>query len=168
MHETKRRVLYMEDDPALARLVRGQLERFGYVVEVACNGQEGLAKCAAGCYDLVIVDQAMPGYDGLDVIRLLAARGPLPPTIMVTGIGNESVAVEAMKLGISDYLVKDMAGGFLRFLPAAIGRAIEQRQLTDEKRRAEEEVRSLKQQIGFLLAATKTGLDIIGSDFTIR
>jgi len=162
------RILYMEDDRALARLVRTQLERLGYVVDVAYDGPEGLAKCAAGCYDVVAVDQTMPGCDGLEVIRIMASRGPLPPTIMVTGTGNEAIAVEAMKLGVSDYLVKDMVGGFLRFLPAVIQRAIEQRHLAEQKQRAEEEVRLLKQQIEFILGATKTGLHVIDASFHLR
>jgi signal transduction histidine kinase/ActR/RegA family two-component response regulator len=157
------RILYMEDDRALARLVHRQLKRLGYEVDVAYDGKEGLAMYAAGCYDAVAVDQTMPGRDGLEVIRAMTSLGPLPPTIMVTGTGNEAIAVEAMKLGVSDYLVKDMVGGFLRFLPGVLERAIEQQQLTEQKRRAEEEVRALKQQIEFILGATKTGLDIIDS-----
>jgi signal transduction histidine kinase/CheY-like chemotaxis protein len=168
MNHKRYRILYMEDDRALARLVRRQLERLGYAVEVACDGEEGLAMYAAGQYDAVAVDQTMPGRNGLEVIRLLASQGPLPPSIMVTGTGNEAIAVEAMKLGVSDYLVKDMAGGFLRFLPAAIQRAIEQQHLRQEKQRAEEEVRSLKQQIEFILGATRTGLDIIDSRFDLH
>jgi signal transduction histidine kinase len=168
MSKTPYRILYMEDDRALARLVRTQLERLGYAVDVAYDGREGLAKYAAGCYDVVAVDQTMPGCDGLEVIRILASRGPLPPTIMVTGTGNEAIAVEAMKLGVRDYLVKDMVGGFLRFLPAVIQRAIEQQHLAEQKRRAEEEVRSLKQQLEFILGATKTGLDVIDASFRLR
>ncbi len=168
MNGRNRRILYMEHDRAVASLVRRQLERLGYVVDVACDGHEGLTKYTSGCYDAVAVNQIMPGPNGLDVIRTLASQGPLPPTIMVADVGNEAIAAEALKLGVSDYLVKDMAGGFLHFLPAVIERAIEHRQLADEKRRAEEEVRALKQQIEFVLRAAKTGLHILGPDYHLR
>lgn len=70
------RILYMEDDPGLARLVQKKLERAGYVVDLARDGEQGLAMYAAGNYDVLAVDQAMPVRDGLEVIRALASQGP--------------------------------------------------------------------------------------------
>ncbi|MBU4271717.1 MAG: response regulator [Planctomycetes bacterium] len=134
------KVLYMEDDEAQARLVRKCLERAGYEVDVAEDGAAGLAACEAVRYDAVIVDQTMPGMSGLDVIRAMADRGTRPPTIMVTGTGNERIAVEAMKLGVSDYLTKDLEGGFVNVLPLVVGRAIQQRRLLQEKQRMEKEL----------------------------
>ena len=134
------RVLYMEDDAAQARLVQKCLERCGYVVDLAGDGAAGLAACEANRYDAVIVDQTMPGLSGLEVIRTMTARGKYPPIVMVTGTGNERIAVEAMKLGVSDYLVKDLEGGFINVLPLVVGRAIEQRRLLREKQRMEKEL----------------------------
>ena len=133
------RILYMEDDPGLARLFEKRLERAGYVVDIAHDGEEGLTMYAAGSYDLVAVDQQMPVYSGLDVIRILASQGPLPPMIMVTGTGNERVAVEAMKLGVGDYVVKDLNGGYLNLLPTVIEQVLYQRRLVEEKQQAEAE-----------------------------
>jgi PAS domain S-box-containing protein len=134
-------ILCMEDDVAAARLLQKRLERAGYVVDVAHDGEGGLAKYDAGSYDVVIVDQNMPVRDGLEVIRLLASRGSLPPTIMVTGAGDEKTAVEAMKLGASDYIVKDVDGGYLELLSSVVERALYQHRLLEEKRRAEEALR---------------------------
>jgi PAS domain S-box-containing protein len=140
MTESKQiRILYMEDDPGLARLVRKKLERVGYVVDVARDGEEGLAMYAVGSYDVVAMDQAMPVHDGLDVIRILASQAPLPPTIVVTGAGDEKTAVEAMKLGARDYIVKDVDGGYLELLPSVIERVLYQQRLVEENQRAEEE-----------------------------
>jgi signal transduction histidine kinase len=130
----------MEDDAAQARLVRKCLERAGYVVDLADDGAAGLAACAANRYDAAIVDQTMPGLSGLDVIRAMTARAKFPPIVMVTGTGNERIAVEAMKLGVSDYLVKDLEGGFVNVLPLVVGRAIQQRRLLQEKQRMEKEL----------------------------
>jgi signal transduction histidine kinase len=134
------RVLYMEDDAAQARLVKKCLERCGYIVDLAGDGAAGLAACEADHYDAAVIDQTMPGISGLDVIRILTAGGKSPPIVMVTGTGNERIAVEAMKLGVSDYLVKDLEGGFVNVLPLVVGRAIEQRRLRDERQRMEKEL----------------------------
>jgi len=92
-------VLLMEDDAGLAHLCRKALERAGYAVDLAADGEEGLNRYDAALHDVVALDHAMPVYDGLEVIRRLSERGPLPPIVMVTGTGNERTAVEAMKLG---------------------------------------------------------------------
>jgi signal transduction histidine kinase len=135
-----KKLLYMEDDDAQARLVRKCLERSGYTVDTAGDGAAGLAACEASDYDALIVDQTMPGLSGLDVIRALAAKETFPPTIMVTGTGSERIAVEAMKLGVSDYLIKDLEGGFVNVLPLVVKRAIEQRRVLCEKQRMEHEL----------------------------
>jgi diguanylate cyclase (GGDEF)-like protein len=135
------RILYVEDDPGLARLVQKKLGRAGYAVDIASDGKEGVAKYEADSYDLMFVDQTLPVYDGLEVIRILSSRGPLPPTIMITGTGDEKVAVEAMKLGTSDYIVKDAGAGYLALLPSVIEKVLQQRCAVEEKQRAEEALR---------------------------
>ncbi len=132
------RILYMEDDAGLARLFQKKLSRAGYIVDIARDGREGLEMYNAGSYDVVATDQAMPVHSGLEVISILAAQDSLPPTIMVTGTGNEQIAVEAMKLGASDYIVKDVDGGYLDLLPAVIERVLQQQRLLEEKHQAEE------------------------------
>ena len=150
------RVLYMEDDRGLARLFQRRLERAGYAVDLAPDGEQGLKMYASGTYDVVAVDQVMPRLTGLDVIRALAAQGPLPPLVMVTGTGSERIAVEAMKLGANDYIVKDVDGGYLELLPTVIERALEQHHLQEEKRRADEERERLIKRLQEALAAVKT------------
>jgi signal transduction histidine kinase len=134
------KVLYMEDDAAQARLVQRCLERSGYAVDLAYDGRSGLAASAATAYDAIIVDQTMPGLSGLDVIRQIVSPRKHPPIVMVTGTGNERIAVEAMKLGVSDYLVKDLEGGFVNVLPLVVRRAVEQWRLLSEKERMEKEL----------------------------
>jgi PAS domain S-box-containing protein len=131
-------ILIMEDDAGQARLAQRTLERAGYAVTVAGDGDTGLALYAAGAYDVLMVDHQMPGKGGLDVLRTLATRGALPPTIMVTGHGDEAVAVEAMKMGAGDYLVKDVDGRYLTLLPTMVARVLHQQRLLEEKRQAEE------------------------------
>ncbi|MHB1296537.1 MAG: response regulator [Anaerolineae bacterium] len=149
------RILYMEDDPGLAQLFKRRLERLAYLVALAGNGTQGLGMYATGHYDVIALDQTMPDMDGLAVLRELAACGDLPPTIMVTGSGNERIAVQAMKLGAGDYLVKDLDGGYLELLPTVIEQVLERHRWMQEKRRAEEERARLVEELQAALAQVR-------------
>ncbi|MFC2095444.1 diguanylate cyclase domain-containing protein [Candidatus Bipolaricaulota bacterium] len=154
------RILYMEDDAGLARLVQKRMKRAGYSVDVAEDGEQGVEQYQAGEYDVLIVDQNMPGYSGLKVLEVLSEQGELPPTIMLTGTGNEETAVEAMKLGASDYVVKDAATGFLDLLPPVIERILKQRRLVEERQRAEDALRESESRFR---AVAETAVDAIVS-----
>jgi signal transduction histidine kinase/ActR/RegA family two-component response regulator len=123
----KKQILYVEDDQALARLVQKRLETDGYAVDLAFDRKQGIKQFQCSSYDVLIVDQTLPEGSGLDLVRIIALTGRLPVTIMVTGTGSEETAVEAMKMGLSDYLVKDLEGGFLNLLPVVIENALHQR-----------------------------------------
>ncbi len=127
------RILYMEDDPGLARLLKRKLELAGYVVDIAQDGGEGLAMYDATIHDVVVVDYKMPIFNGLDVLRILAEDASPPAVIMLTGSGDEQTAVQALKLGASDYIVKDLKRDYLERLPEVIEAAHRQRPLTEEK-----------------------------------
>jgi PAS domain S-box-containing protein/putative nucleotidyltransferase with HDIG domain len=137
-HSNPIRILYIEDDPGLARLMQKRLGKAGYVVDIASDGAEGIAKYEANSYDILFVDQSLPIYDGLEVIRILGSRGSLPPTVMIADTGDERVAVEAMKLGAGDYIVKDIAAGYLELLPSVIAKVLQQRRAVEEKQLAVE------------------------------
>lgn len=64
--------------------------------------------------------------DDVGLARLFQKKLELPPTIMTTGAGNEHIAVEAMKLGVCDYIVKDVGGGHLDLLPSVIEQVLQQ------------------------------------------
>lgn len=127
------RILYMEDDAGLARLLQKRLQRQCYSVEIARNGDDGLAKLEQAPYDIVLVDYSMPSCDGIDVLRFLAERKTSPPIIMITGRGNEKIAVEALQLGASDYIVKDVEMGYLELLPVVIDQVLQKQQLIRER-----------------------------------
>ena len=143
IHSQKIQILYIEDDAGAARLFQRTMTRAGYQVDLARDGAEGLIMAKAKTYDIMAVDQRMPIYDGLEVIRQLAAHGSLRPTIMVTANGDEKVAVEAMKLGASDYLVKDPDGGYLALLPTVIEQVLNKQRLIEER---EEAMHALEQR----------------------
>lgn len=150
MEDKPVRVLYMEDDIGLARLLQKRLRRAGFEVDLAHDGATGLAMYEADHYEIVAVDHQMPVYDGLQVIRKLAEHGPLPPTIMVTGAGNEKIAIEAIKLGAGDYIVKDVDGGYFELLPSVIKQVLYQRRLMAEKQQAVAELQQLNRNLALL------------------
>jgi diguanylate cyclase (GGDEF)-like protein/PAS domain S-box-containing protein len=158
------RILYVEDDPGLARLMQKRLGRAGYDVDIAADGKEGITKYHADPYDVVLVDQSLPIHDGLEVIRILGSSGTLPPTIMITGTGDERVAVEAMKLGADDYIVKDVDGGYLSLLPSVIMKALLQRSAAKEKQQAEEALRKEQEKFQTLVEESPLGVSIIGEE----
>jgi PAS domain S-box-containing protein len=161
------RVLCVEDDAGLARLFQRKLERAGYQVDLAHDGDEGLAKFDAGSYDVLAVDYNLPDYDGLEVIRRLASRGTLPPTIMLTAHGDEKLAVAAMKLGARDYIVKDAEGGYLELLPSVFERLLEQQRLIEANRQAVEALRESEERFRLTFEDAPIGIVIVDSDYNL-
>jgi len=166
------RVLLMEDDAGLARLCRLRLERAGYVVTLARDGEEGLARFDAGTFDVVALDHRMPVYDGLEVMRRLASRGRLPPIVMVTGAGDERIAVEALRLGARDYVVKDTDGRYLELLPTVVERVLRIHRMEEALRQSEERLREVVRNAqewiwevdsqGLLTYSSPAAFDILG------
>lgn len=144
-------LLLMEDESTVAHLVQLHLQGRGYAVDIAEDGQKGLEMLDAGYYDLLIVDERMPRLSGLDVIRRLKQREAPPPVILMSGLGREDVAVEALKLGALDYLIKDGTPKFLETMPAAIAAALKKHRETEALRAAGEErnrwLHELKQRV---------------------
>lgn len=152
------RILYIEDDSGLSRLLQKSLQRRGYTIDTALDGEVGLLMLASASYDLLLLDYNMPYCGGLDVIRTLAEQGALLPTIMVTGQGNEEIAVEALKLGVSDYIVKDVEMKYLELLPAIIDRVWLQRQLAKERQQMAEAMRESEERYRKLVEMSPEGI----------
>jgi len=141
------RILYIEDDAVIARLIQMKLEKLTYNVDIAPDGKKGLEKYYNGDYDVLLVDYELPYINGLQFIQKISEKGNLPPSIMVTGAGSENVAVEAMKLGVGDYLVKDVESGYLKLLPKIIDHVWSQYQLKNEKAQAIEALRESEENL---------------------
>jgi PAS domain S-box-containing protein len=140
------RILIMEDDPGLAHLLQKRLQRQYYSVDLAANGEEGLRMARAASYDILIVDYNMPILGGLDVLRALASTNQLSPAVMITGEGNEEVAVEAIKIGAADYIVKDIELKFLELMPSVISQVLNRQQLIKERELMQETVRESEER----------------------
>ncbi|MGW0825086.1 response regulator transcription factor [Streptomyces sp. NPDC002845] len=99
------RVLVVDDDPTVAEIVSGYLDRAGYAVDRAADGSAALDRAAAHWPDLVVLDLMLPGMDGLEVCRRLRARGPVP-VIMLTARGDEDDRILGLEVGADDYVTK--------------------------------------------------------------
>lgn len=101
------RILLVEDEPNMARTLTRNLERAGHTVEHALHGEAALVRLAETTYDVVLTDLKMPVMDGMELLRRLHVLDDAPAVVVLTGYGTIESAVEAMKLGAADYLIKD-------------------------------------------------------------
>ncbi len=99
------RVLVVDDDPTVAEIVTGYLDRAGYVVDRAGDGPDALDRAAAHWPDLVVLDLMLPGMDGLEVCRRMRGHGPVP-VIMLTARGDEDDRILGLEVGADDYVTK--------------------------------------------------------------
>jgi len=103
--QARARVLVVDDDPTVAEIVSGYLDRAGYDVDHAGDGPDALARAAAHRPDLVVLDLMLPGMDGLEVCRRIRGRGPVP-VIMLTARGDEDDRILGLEVGADDYVTK--------------------------------------------------------------
>lgn len=122
-------ILLAEDNEDHAFLMRATLIQEGVAaaVEIIETGRKAIAKAATGKYDLMLLDYSLPDINGLEVISKVTRKQPGFPIIMVTGLGSEKVAIGAINLGASDYLVKE--ANYFRQLPKAVRLVWEKHQL---------------------------------------
>jgi DNA-binding response OmpR family regulator len=99
-------ILTIEDDPAIRRGIVDALEYSGYRVLESGDGVDGLNKAIEASYDLLLLDLALPGKPGLEILRQLRKVRPTQPVIILTAKGDESDRVQGLKDGADDYVVK--------------------------------------------------------------
>lgn len=101
-----RRILIVDDDPSMRLALSETLESCGYDVESADNGSEALQKFQAQSFEIVVTDMRMPHLGGMDVLKGVKKISPQTPVILITAYGTVSTAVEAMKEGASEFIMK--------------------------------------------------------------
>jgi two-component sensor histidine kinase len=147
-----RKVLYIDDDEGLRRLVERGLGRQGIEVVLAADGESGLKALEAGDFDVVAVDLFMPGLSGIETTERINQMPSHPPVIVVTGAQDSRMAVTALKAGAFDYMIKDVEGDFIFLLKAAMQTAVDAMRLRRAKEAAEEEVRAARDRFEALAA----------------
>src|SRR5882672_11829804 len=99
-------ILLIEDDSGITDTLRRVLAEEGYVVKVEQRGDAGLTRATSESFHVVITDLKLPGLNGLEIVRQLHAAQPRLPIILITAFGTSDTAIEAMKFGAYDYLLK--------------------------------------------------------------
>src|ERR1041385_6710142 len=102
------RILVVEDDPDIARLVAHYLEKSGFSVDLLANGRDALTSIATHAPDVLVLDLMLPGVDGLEICRVVreTAAPPAIPIIMLTARAEESDRIVGLEIGADDYLAK--------------------------------------------------------------
>jgi two-component sensor histidine kinase len=146
------RVLYIDDDLPLVRLVQKVLGRKGFSVEHALGLDDAMTRIAGGHVDVVALDHYLESGTGLDILARLTALEKAPPVVYVTGTSEMNVAVAALRTGAADFFPKTVGDDFLVLLGSALEKAVEKARLKAEKDAANEEVRVARDRAELLLA----------------
>ena len=133
----KAKILVIDDDTSLRRVLEYNLQEEGYEVQAASSGEEGLYLFRQSPPDLVITDMKMPGMDGLMVLKSIKEISPEALVIIITAFGTVDVAVEAMKTGAYDYITKPFNRDELKL---TVKKALQYSGLAEENRRLKSEL----------------------------
>jgi len=138
------RILHLEDDPADCLLVRDQLVHDGLAVEIrnVVLRADFIKALAEANWDLVLADYRLPDFTGLDALKLVREKFPALPFILISGIIGEQAAIESLKAGATDYVLKQKRDR----LPSAVRRAIAEAGAHARREAAEEDLRRSEKQ----------------------
>ena len=145
MHIISAKLLVIDDDDEVRASLRASLEDAGYCVLQAANGRRGLQLFELEQPDLVICDLNTPELDGLELVRQIGERDNGVPVIVIASAGVMSDAIEALRLGAADYLVKPLDD--LVMLEHSIRRALDRARLRQENRRYRERLEATNREL---------------------
>jgi DNA-binding NtrC family response regulator len=160
--KSKRRILVVDDDENLRRVVQFQLEQRGYEVRTAPGGTQALQVMQQMPQDLVITDLQMPGLSGLELLKKVREEYPEVCVIIVTAFGTVETAVDAMKAGAYDYITKPVNP---EELILTMERALAHQRLLEEVRTLRS---SLNQKYGFENIIGRSGPLLYVLDMAVR
>jgi PAS domain S-box-containing protein len=134
----KLQILHLEDDPDFADLVHSLFAQDGLDVELKCVGDRAAFEAAldAGAFDAIVSDYHLPSFSGLDALAIVRKKNPHIPFILVSGTIGEQAAIESLKAGATDYLLKQQPDR----LPSAVRRAVQEAEERARLRAAETEL----------------------------
>src|SRR5215471_20253521 len=134
--KTRLQVLHLEDSTTDAELIRSALNHDGFECEVVYADSEEtfIAALARTPFDIILADHTLPSFDGVSALAIANERSPNTPFIFVSGTMGEDLAIDCLKAGATDYVLKQR----LRRLGPAIRRALDEAQVRAERREAED------------------------------
>ena len=129
MVNKKPRVLIVDDEQVVCDLLYDELSEWGYLCTTVLDGNDALTKLAAQDFDVALLDIRLPGMSGMEVLREIWLNHGNTATIMITAVRDVDTAVEAMKLGASDYIVKPFQ---LDRIDTSMGKVLQTRKRSSE------------------------------------
>ncbi len=141
----KSRILLIDDNEATHAAIASVLTDRDYFLTTASNGAEGLSQFESQQYDLILLDYSLPDTDGLELLRTFVQKSPDTPVIIVTGSGSERIAVNALKTGACDYVVK--SDSFISKLPHIIKDNLNKHKMRQRNQELEDQLRNSYQQL---------------------
>jgi len=159
--------LMVEDDPLDAELVRSELRRaaFDFTFATVQTPEDFTREVRTHCPDIVLADYSLPQWSGMEALDILTREGLNVPLILVSGMLGEETAVECIKKGATDYVLKRA----LARLPVAIRRALKEKELREQHKLAEELFRrAVEASPSGILMTDKSGLIILANAKTER
>lgn len=147
-----RNILYVDDDLALARLAVRNLGRAGYQIVHAVDCASAMSVIDAGGIDAIVLDHYLSTETGLVILHKLKERQSPIPVIYVTGSSDATIAIDALKNGASDYVIKSVGDEFWPLMESAIAQGIANAELRLAKEKADQEIRRGKERAEVLLA----------------
>jgi two-component system response regulator HydG len=133
--KTDLRVMVVDDELIVRESLKGWLEKFGFAVETAEDAKDALQKLESEGFDLLFVDIKMPGMDGIELLKVVKEEQPDVMVVMITAHGSIESAIDAMKAGASDYLMKPFDPEDLDLLTQKL---VQTKRIVDENRRLKE------------------------------
>ena len=160
------RVLVVEHSQADVELCVNELERAGFAVsaDMAETPEQFTQRLGQQEYDIVLADYRLPDWTGMDALKILREQGKSMPFILVTGTLGEERAVEAIKQGATDYVLKDHLGA----LSVAVHRALEEQKLRSDRQRSEEALRRSEANYRSLVQAAPYGIYVCTADGSLH
>jgi diguanylate cyclase (GGDEF)-like protein/PAS domain S-box-containing protein len=175
MHHAERtaelRILLVEDNEhdciAFKRAMRACTH--SHAIQCCERASEALAVLAdtPQIFDIIVVDYNLPGDNGLMVCRTVLERGHRIPVVLLTGSGNEQIAVEALKLGIADYIIKDPDEGYLKLLPTALPQIVSNYLAREAARRAGEALREAAEHLAQIVNGISVAAFVIDREHIV-
>jgi C4-dicarboxylate-specific signal transduction histidine kinase len=138
-------ILIVEDDASLLRLIEKRLAASGHRTVGVADGAAALAWLKQDSPSLILLDYSLPDMYGEQLVERIQAQGRRVPFVVATGHGSESVAVEMMKRGAYDYLVKGAT--FMKLLPAVVNQALDRARQAQRLVQAEEQLREAHEEL---------------------